>query len=185
MWLTLQLVLYWNWTCSFLFYGWRLHQCGHETGVVFCSNPFNSKNNFMAEVKLSMMSSPLGRDCLSDIMKAYPWQQKPKVVPFLFHALYSVGRLKITLKHCRKSETWGQVSLFCRGESRFSKRLGQFSQGHMASEWSGGSPTQADGGVHELSVCISVSVMPDMWLKTLLRKVQAADQHCWHLLGTW
>ena len=90
-------------------------------------------------------------------------------MPFLFHAPYSVSRLKTTLKHCRKSETWGQVSLFCRGESRFSKKLGQFSQGHMASDWSRGSPT-ADGGVHVLSVCISVPVMPDKWLKTLLRK---------------
>ena len=78
---------------------------------------------------------------LCDIIKAYPWQQKPKVVPFLFHAPYGVGRLKKShFKHCWKSETWGQVSLFCRGESRFSKRLGQFSQGHMASEWRGGVP---------------------------------------------
>ena len=31
---------------------------------------------------------------LCDIIKAYPWQQKPKVVPFLFHAPCGVGRLK-------------------------------------------------------------------------------------------
>lgn len=29
---------------------------------LFCSNPFNSKNNFMSEVKLSIEPSPLGRD---------------------------------------------------------------------------------------------------------------------------
>ena len=53
----------------------------------------------MAEVKLSMVSSPwaetwLPGHFLCDIIKAYPWQQKPKVVPFLFHAPYGVGRLK-------------------------------------------------------------------------------------------
>lgn len=76
---------------------------------------------------------------LCDIIKAYPWQQKPKVVPFLFHAPLWCGQAK-------KNHTWstagnlkhGDKYLYFVGESRFSKRLGQFSQSHMASEWRGG-----------------------------------------------
>ena len=60
-----------NMLACFCSMGRGLHQCGHETGVVFCSNSFNSKNNFMAEVKLSMMSSPLGRDVATRILSVW------------------------------------------------------------------------------------------------------------------
>ena len=115
------------------------------------------------------------------MIKAYPWQQKPRVVLGPRHAPHAVCRLNITLSHGRKSEPWGQVPLFPRGKSRFSKRWAQFSQGHMASEWGREIPRLADWGVPVLPVHISVPAMTPVLPRGLLYKAWAADQQPWHL----